>query len=665
MNKNPAGNAALQRTTNTPEPGRDATLQYRRDVDGLRAVAVLSVVCYHVFPDILPGGFTGVDVFFVISGFLISRIIWDGLSEGRFSYLDFYRRRILRIFPALGLVLAASWIAGSQLLFWDEFARLGKHLLSGAFFFSNFTLWQEGGYFDIASERKPLLHLWSLSIEEQFYIVWPLLLAAWWWLRRPFSLIAVPLGLASLGFSIYLTGGEPTAAFYNPLSRFWELLLGASIGNIVRTGFTLRGARAVAGSTLSLAALGGTFLLFSRTTPFPGAYALIPAAATALLLLCNPESAINRLFLSRRLLVGVGLVSYPLYLWHWPIFSLTFIKMQGFVPPLAGACIVAASVVLAWLTYALLEKPLRHRRRGWLASGILVAFVFGIGALGWVTESSSGFVRGSAVDKTAPFLTQPPSLQDWLKEVRAGSCHIQDWETGTHPATCIESGRPLVFLWGDSHAASLFPGFRALQSKYSFGFAQMTQAGCPPLPDATSNVRGNCLQINARIRADVIAAKPEILILSAAWLSPNYVVPRTNEQLLAGLRAQLEALRAALPATKIIVIGPIFRWDPQLAKVLYEHVERTGSMPPRYLPLPDSSVNRELREADRGMEQITRSLGATYVSPQTFFCEDPEAKSCLTRLDDTPKGLVVFDDGHLNAPAATFFVSQLAEILFR
>ena len=148
-----------------------ASLKYRRDVDGLRAIAVVSVVLFHVFPSWLPGGFVGVDVFFVISGFLISRIIWDGLSERQFSYLDFYRRRILRIFPALALVLSATLVAGWALLFWDEFARLGKHTLAGAFFFSNFSLWNEGGYFDIAVERKPLLHLWSLSIEEQFYLI--------------------------------------------------------------------------------------------------------------------------------------------------------------------------------------------------------------------------------------------------------------------------------------------------------------------------------------------------------------------------------------------------------------------------------------------------------------------------------------------------------------
>lgn len=663
--KNAATTAPLQGQESQPRDHNASSLKYRRDVDGLRAIAVASVVLFHVFPNWLPGGFVGVDIFFVISGFLISRIIWDGLTEGQFSYLDFYRRRIMRIFPALALVLAATLVAGWALLFWDEFARLGKHTLAGAFFFSNFSLWNEGGYFDIAVERKPLLHLWSLSIEEQFYLVWPLILVAWWRLRLPFSWIAVPLGLASFALSVWLTAGEPTAAFYNPLSRFWELLLGAVVGNIVRRGFSLQGPFADLLSTLSVAALVATFITFSRSTPFPGAYALLPAGATAILLLCSPNSGLNSLILSRRLMVGVGLISYPLYLWHWPIFSLAFIKLQGFVFPGVGAAIVGASVILAWCTYSFVEKPLRHRRGGWLTPLMLVATVFGLGGVGYVVEVNNGFVSGTAVDKAAPYLTQPVSLQDWLQEVRSGSCHIQDWETGTHASSCVEQQRPLVWLWGDSHAAALFPGFRDLHSKFSFGFAQTTQAGCPPLPGAVSNVRKNCAEINERVRGEILAAKPDVVILSAAWISANYVVPRTNQELISGLKGQLEALRAGLPNTRIIVVGPIPRWEPELSKILYEHVERTGSAPPRYLALPDTESNRNLRAASAEMRNVTESLGGTFVSPQDYFCEDAQASRCLTRLDDSPRGLVVFDDGHLNSPAAIYFVSKLAEVLFR
>lgn len=662
--KNTATTAPLQGQESQPHCHNANSLKYRRDVDGLRAIAVASVVLFHVFPNWLPGGFVGVDVFFVISGFLISRIIWDGLSEGQFSYLDFYRRRILRIFPALALVLAATLAAGWALLFWDEFARLGKHTLAGAFFFSNFSLWNEGGYFDIAVERKPLLHLWSLSIEEQFYLVWPLILAAWWRLRLPFSWIAVPLGLASFAFSVWLTAGEPTAAFYNPLSRFWELLLGAVVGNIVRRGFSLRGPLADLLSTLSVAALVATCITFSRSTPFPGAYALLPAGATAILLLCSPNSGLNSLILSRRLMVGVGLISYPLYLWHWPIFSLAFIKLQGFVFPGVGAAIVGASVLLAWGTYAFVEKPLRHRRRSWTTSAALAAAVFGLGGLGFLTEQQRGFVRGSKLEQAAPFLTQPTSVQSWLKELRTGSCYIQDWEASAHPESCIEQSRPLVFLWGDSYAAALYPGFRDLKSKFAFGFAEMTQSGCPPLADAVSNVRKNCALINNDILSHVRTAKPDILILAAAWVSAHYVSPKTPDAVLAALRNQLDTLRSTVPGTKIIVIGPLMRWEPTLATVLQSHIKQTGTMPPRYLPIPATNLNTTIRNLDARMAELVRSIGYTYISPQGYFCEDDSGKSCLTRMDDSPKGLLVYDDGHLNPPAATYFVSKLADVMF-
>jgi len=257
------------------------------------------------------------------------------------------------------------------------------------------------------------------------------------------------------------------------------------------------------------------------------------------------------------------------------------------------------------------------------------------------------------------------SLNDWLRDVRSGTCHIQDWETEVHPLSCFEQERrPLIWLWGDSYASALYPGFRDLHTKFTFGFAQTTQAGCPPLPDAVSNVRKNCAGLNARIRDNIFAIKPDVIVLSAAWLSANYNVPRTNQELISGLKAQLESLRAGLPKSRIVVIGPILRWEPQLSKILYEHVERTGLPPPRYLPLPVTDMNRNLLAATEQMREVTIAAGAIFVSPQDYLCEANQGLRCLTRLDDSPRGLVVFDDGHLNSPAASYFVSKFAQLLF-
>ena len=202
---------------------------YRPDIDGLRAIAVLSVVLFHGFPQIFKGGFIGVDIFFVLSGYLISRIIFEQLNQGRFNFLDFYARRIKRIFPALLIVLAVAYLAGWFTLLADEYGQLGQHIAAGAAFISNFVLWGEAGYFDNSSHTKPLLHLWSLGIEEQFYIVWPLLL--WLAAKLRFSLFALTVILAGLSFYLNVNGkkSDAVATFYSPQTRIWELLLGSSL----------------------------------------------------------------------------------------------------------------------------------------------------------------------------------------------------------------------------------------------------------------------------------------------------------------------------------------------------------------------------------------------------------------------------------------------------
>jgi peptidoglycan/LPS O-acetylase OafA/YrhL len=200
--------------------------KYRPDIDGLRAVAVLSVLGFHAFPDVLKAGFIGVDIFFVISGYLISSIIFENIDRGSFSFGQFYGRRIQRIFPALSLVLASCLIFGWFGLLEDEFKQLGKHVAAGAGFVSNFVLWQESGYFDNAAELKPLLHLWSLAIEEQFYIVWPVLLLMVWRRKLLFWLVFAGLLIGSFAISVYLVRVDRVAAFYFPGSRVWELLAG-------------------------------------------------------------------------------------------------------------------------------------------------------------------------------------------------------------------------------------------------------------------------------------------------------------------------------------------------------------------------------------------------------------------------------------------------------
>ena len=322
--------------------------QYRPDVDGLRAIAVLLVLNYHAFPEAAPGGFIGVDIFFVISGFLITGIIARELDLKRFSLVGFYVRRIRRIFPALIVVLCAALVLGSLWMLPAAYAQLGSDVFASAAFFANIALLLQSGYFDIASAKKPLLHLWSLGIEEQFYLFWPLLLMLAARLRLSIVAVASILGIGSFLLNLALIGSDPVATFYLPFTRAFELLAGAILargwGGISQTG-AASNLRALIG--VGLIAVAAAVLDPHRA--FPGWWAILPVAGAALLL-SAPGAWFCRVVLASRPLVGIGLVSYPAYLWHWPL--LVFFTIIKFNPLtlLERELILLASGLLAWAT---------------------------------------------------------------------------------------------------------------------------------------------------------------------------------------------------------------------------------------------------------------------------------------------------------------------------
>lgn len=360
-------------------------LNYRPDIDGLRAIAVLAVVGFHTFPKWVPGGFIGVDVFFVISGYLISTILFGNLENGSFSFIQFYSRRIKRIFPALILVLVSCFVFGWFALLADEYRQLGRHIAGGASFLSNFFLWNESGYFDKIADLKPLLHLWSLGIEEQFYIIWPLLL--WMAFRYRVNFLALTIGIALISFAINLATvySHPVTAFYSPLSRFWELLIGAILAYIVlfRQNWTIRLSKSKNPlSTIGLVPLITGIALLSKTTPFPGWQALIPTLGAALLIFAGPKAWFNQKILSNPLLVWFGLISFPLYLWHWPLLSFARIT-QGEVHWQVRLTLVVISIILAWATYILVERPIRFGGHGKLKTIALIVLMIICGFVGY------------------------------------------------------------------------------------------------------------------------------------------------------------------------------------------------------------------------------------------------------------------------------------------
>ena len=393
----------------------------------------------------MQGGFTGVDVFFVISGFLITGIIIGAVDRGDFSFLQFYGRRIRRIFPALLLVMAVTLLAGWVVLLAYEYEQVGKHVAGGAGFVSNFVFWREAGYFDKSAETKPLLHLWSLGVEEQFYIVWPFLI--WAVLKARASLLgfAVIVGVLSFWINVTDVGTDAAMTFYLPQTRFWELLAGCTLAFAARAfarqanpsvGGQSAALLAKAGRALTLAAraaalrnlaawLGAlliTLALFevTRARPFPGWWAALPVCGAFLLIAAGPSAWFNRVILSNRVLVWVGLISFPIYLWHWPLLSFARI-VESDTPSLAlRVAAVFLAILLSWLTYVLIERPVRFGRHGRAKAIVLFVLMIAIGGAGyWI------FLERGMVDRDIAKRTQ--QLTDWTR----------DW---TYEATTMKDG---------------------------------------------------------------------------------------------------------------------------------------------------------------------------------------------------------------------------------
>ena len=315
---------------------QEKTSSYRADIDGLRAIAVIAVVVSHAAPLAVTGGFIGVDVFFVISGYLITGNILADLSSGRFDLIAFYARRIRRLFPALLLVMAAAWVAGWLLLLPDDFEVLGRHLAASAAFVPNFMFWRDQAASDHDVKIDALLHLWSLGVEEQYYLVWPLMVLAVFGRWTRIARVTAALALISFVLNIVLTFDLTEAAFYLPFPRFWELLAGSALAfagayaretparaSLYIALSTEKASRSLndAKAWVGLALIAVSIVVLTKQHMFPGFWVLLPVAGTALLIASGPGAAVNRL-LSNRGLVAIGLISYPFYLWHWPLLSL-------------------------------------------------------------------------------------------------------------------------------------------------------------------------------------------------------------------------------------------------------------------------------------------------------------------------------------------------------
>ncbi|MBX9468287.1 MAG: acyltransferase [Rhizobium sp.] len=362
---------------------------YRSDIDGLRALAVVAVIIFHYFPTWLPGGLVGVDIFFVISGYLISGHIVQQMQTDRFSLLDFYSRRVRRIFPALIVVLIFSLCFGWMVMSVDAFGLLGKHVAGGADFVANLVLWAERGGGEGESNFDPMLHLWSLGVEEQFYILWPLV--AWFAWRRGMNVLGTIAMVAFLSMiaNLVIVNIDRVSAFYLPVSRFWELLAGAALVEVERQYGNMPNALTPFAAVTGLILLGLSFALIRVEQAFPGVIALAPVAGAVLVIAAGRDIAVKRLVFSNRFAIAIGLISYPLYLWHWPLVSFAYVIEGGTPDKGIRIALLALAFLLAALTYFLIEKPIRFGmfKRSQVALPLCAAMaitgLFGIGIYVW------------------------------------------------------------------------------------------------------------------------------------------------------------------------------------------------------------------------------------------------------------------------------------------
>lgn len=621
----------------------------RDDIDGLRAIAVLSVVLYHYFPALAPGGFIGVDVFFVISGFLITGLIVGDLKESSFSFGGFYARRIRRLFPSLLAILIASYAFGWFVLSPEQFEHLGAYLAAAAAFGSNFLSLHEAGYFSSDSHTKPFLHLWSLGIEEQFYVLWPILLWVTYRLRVSPLVLALIIGVTSFVLNVaYLQGDLGTvghdvgavAAFYSPLARFWELMLGAIV-SLMTLKIRAANILSIAGAVLLALSIYG----FVDPSSFPGWLALLPTLGAAFIIAAGRPAAVNRV-LSHRVLQGIGTISYPLYLWHWPLLSFATI-MLGDLSVAVRAGLLASSVVLSYATWRFVERPIRFgasRPVGRIAA--LCGALFVMGAIGLATVQQHGMgwrfdspvanrgEIGNAFFFAHPERTFHPCEPSQLFEHRL--------RINGYPGRCVQTraGVPTIALLGDSVAEDLIVGLAEAHPQ-----ANIVTYIRNAMPFASKNPNPD--RDFSEILDHVIADRSiDTVIIGAQW---GWRQAHEVDDFALGLDKTVDLLVRAGKMVYLLDGRPTLPFEPDRCKLAIRGKTECTISSEQFL--------RERARYWPILSQVAANHPGVKLVPVTGLCDGP---TCSMAAD----GQLLFRDSmHLTLEGSRYVVQRISPIL--
>ena len=477
---------------NQPNPQSFSRPKYRPDVDGMRALAILSVLIFHAYPSSLPGGFVGVDIFFVISGYLISSIIFRGLTLGTFSFFDFYARRVRRIFPAVIVVILGSFLLGFFFLTPYELEDLIRESPYAAFFLENWRLYvTTGGYWETATELKPFMHFWSLGVEEQYYIFYPLICFLLWKVSaKRFLASLVFMLLVSLGLCLYDTANEPVRAFYSLHTRFWELLIGGVLAYVeLKWPDYKEKIKCLGGGIDNVFSVTGLLLIifaiafFEEGKDFPGWRALFPTMGSVLIIAAGTNAYLNKYVFSNKVAVFIGLISYPLYLWHWPFICIFRNNLAGELP--SGwlmVTLIGLSFLMAYLTYMLIERPMRSMKASWRL--VLILFLL----LSLITLGSKALVRKNDSIKQILFSDVPMSIRLEMKGIPTSEYKDSGCVDlfGNNQDFCRKIGEdPEVLIFGDSHARQMWNAIKEQGTKVNLYL--VANSGSTIFPDAHLN----------------------------------------------------------------------------------------------------------------------------------------------------------------------------------
>lgn len=618
-------------------------MDFRKDINGLRAIAVIAVMLFHFNPAWLPGGYAGVDIFFVISGYLITGIIFRGLQKNSFSVVAFYKSRARRIIPALAalcfVLLAFGWFYLLPL----EYSELGKHIASSLGFFSNFVYWSEAGYFTAGAHEKWLLHTWSLSVEWQFYMVYPIVLLL---LSKVIGLPVlrwIVLAGCVLGFvfCVYASFHFPEPAFYLLPARAWELLVG---GVACLFPIKLEGLKQRALESLGIAMMVVSFIVLSEKDVWPGYLSLLPVIGTLLVIVSARQDS---LLTNNPFSQWTGKLSYSLYLWHWPV--VVFMSYAGFLSGNRNALLgIAVSFVLAQVSYLLIEKsPEQKSQRRWKFATVsaLIVMVFTSAAAVKATDGAVSSLRAISVSDKARFMQDYTNRQHnlyetyWLK-CDAFSAFTERGQSAIDPSCTHKHGEGGVFLWGDSHAQALSLGLRTLLPKET-PFYQVASAGCKPSlsddPGFKTPPRMACNYSNKTALDSIQAVRPDVVVIAQ---KDDHDKTRWDE-----IAARLKSYGVK----QVVLMGPLPQWNPSLPSVIANrHWGATDSH------ITDAGLDQRVMTSDRITQSSIDHNAVDFVSLIDKLCV---ADSCLVRLQGD-NSLLQIDSGHLSEKGSIYIVKN-------